>query len=148
MESIKNNTPIPESKISAEDFDNQFKEKEITIDGQTFRYVKIEPGEAISPQYVLFLGGFGAGAEEYRHEIKDLVLSGRKVLFANPLKGLEPQTDDAEIMDAYNLPQTIQYKVAEIIALLEYAEIRRCDVVCHSQGAAIGATRTSSSWFS
>ena len=128
-----------ELKITSEDFNKQFEKETAEVDGHTFEFTKVEPSETISDRWVVFLGGFGAGAEEYRAEIEDLARSGRKVFFLNPLKGIEMNQHDIEAIDEFNIPETIQRKTAEVLKALDSTGIERADFVGHSQGAILGS---------
>lgn len=139
-ESLLKISDTPEKdKISNEDFDEQFFVQKISVEGHEFSFVKVEPSEKISEQYVVFIGGFSAGAAEYKSEIKDLAKSGRKVFFINPLKGIEVPDHDHTQMQNFDVPPTIQMKTAEVLRALEIAGIQRADFVGHSQGAIISA---------
>lgn len=120
-------------------FDEQFIAQNVEVDGQSLEFVSVKPEEVISEQWVVFLGGFGAGAEEYRAEIEDLFDSGRKVLFINPLKGIEMDQDDIDALEAFDIPDTIKRKAAEILLVLEAVSIDRADFIGHSQGAILGS---------
>jgi hypothetical protein len=139
-ESLQKNSDAPEKeKISNEDFNEQFVVQKVSVEGHEFEFVKVMPPEKISEQFVVFIGGFGAGAEEYKAEIEDLAKSGRKVFFINPLKGMEARDNDIQTMEAFAIPDTIQMKTAEVLKALEIAGIQRADFVGHSQGAIVAA---------
>jgi pimeloyl-ACP methyl ester carboxylesterase len=133
-------TSSPQEKITESEFQSQFIEQSLQLNGAECVFVSIEPNEKISNQTVLFIGGFGAGAKEYFAEIQEIAKSGRKVLFLNPLQGISPNEADGSIMNEFAIPDTIQHKTAEVIAALEAFNLERVDMVCHSQGAVIGAT--------
>lgn len=95
----------------------------------------------ISDTPVLFIGGLGRTASAYKEEILDLVNSGRKVIFINPKKGIEAESDDEYLRaqgKAAFLPEVILNKTREIMMLVKRLGIDRADVVGHSQGAAVG----------
>ncbi len=120
-------------------FDEQFVSQKVEVDGRLLEFVSVKPEEIISEQWVVFLGGFGAGAEEYRAEVEDLFDSGRKVLFMNPLKGIEMEQGDIDALEAFDISDTIKSKAAEIIQVLEAAGIDRADFIGHSQGAILAS---------
>lgn len=137
----KEATQEKNSKISDDSFNEKFMTFTGEIERHSFEYARVKPeeGEEISDQWVVFLGGFGAGAEEYRAEIRDLVDSGRKVFFLNPTKGMEMDPGDVELLEGFDIPETIQMKTAEVLKALEYAGIDRADFIGHSQGAILGS---------
>ncbi len=141
MESIKNTSKSEAQEsnqmISDEEFETQFIEQTIEVGGNELRYVAIEPSETISDEYVVYVGGFSMGPGVYKQEIKGLAQSGRKVLFLNPLKGIEVAKTDLEKFEEFNLPDTIKNKTSEALMLLDHLAISRADFVGHSQGAII-----------
>ncbi len=120
-------------------FEKQFVEETITINGESISFTKVEAHNPITPQYVVLVGGFALDAKGYKAELKNLVDSGRNILFTNPLKGTEISSKDAIAMKEFNLPNTIQRKVAEVLSLLDGQNIKRADIVGHSQGAIIAS---------
>ena len=144
MESIKNTSKseVQESNqmISDEEFETQFVEQTIEVGGNELRYVAMEPSETISDEYVVYVGGFSMGPGVYKQEIKGLAQSGRKVLFLNPLKGVEATQADSKKFEEFDLPGTIQNKTSEALMLLDHLAIGRADFVGHSQGAIIATT--------
>lgn len=128
-----------EEMISDEEFERQFKVQEIDIEGHKVRFVEIKPPETITDQYIVYIRGFLAGEEVYRHEIENLAKSGRNILYLNPVKGLEADNGDRVRMEEFEIPETIQSKATEVTKLLHHLGISRADFVGHSQGAVVGA---------
>jgi pimeloyl-ACP methyl ester carboxylesterase len=139
VESFENTPPAEKVYISEEDFEKQFVERTTTIDGHDIHFAIIEPKEAISSQYVVYIGGLGHEFGAYKEEIRDIVRSGRGVVFLNPLKGFPPSDEDHAKLNEWDIPATMQNKAAETLALLNHVKISRADVVGHSQGATVGA---------
>lgn len=139
MERLPLQSVHPREKIPILDFNEQFVKQTVSAEGHTFEFVKVIPKEIISERYVIYIGGLGSGAEAYRSEIENLAQSGRKVFFINPTKGIQASETDAEAMQTFNMPVTIQMKTAEVLKVLELANIHRADIVGYSQGAVVSA---------
>lgn len=129
----------PNPKISEEEFGRQFEEqKSITIDGKTIFYHAVEPADPVSERWVLYIGGFRTTADNYKNQIKDLAVAGSRVLFTNPMEGIEAPEDEA--LTQAGVPQVIQNKAREVAALIGALKLGVVDVVGHSQGGVVAAS--------
>lgn len=122
--------------ITEEDFKRQFSEEhEIEIEGQeSIFYTAVIPENPTSEDWVVYVGGFGQGKDSYLDEIKNVAQSGRKIIFTNPIRGIENE----EVVEAlHDVPDTIIAKSAAVQRILEEVGAGKVDFVGHSQGAAV-----------
>ena len=96
--SLKNSN---EEIISIDDFEKLLDEKFITSESN-IEYSRVTPENLTIDRPVIYIGGFGQGVRTYSNELYDLFLSGRDVIFANPIRGVEGEKS-AELESFKNL---------------------------------------------
>lgn len=123
--------------ISQEEFNRQFTiEHTLSIGESEVTYSSVAPSETISDDWVVYVGGFSQGKDSYLAELYNLAQSGRKVVFTNPLKGIQ-EHDFVDALEGYNLPDTIPAKALAVKAVIDHLGGETVDLVGHSQGAAV-----------
>jgi pimeloyl-ACP methyl ester carboxylesterase len=131
-----NNEEIP----SIEEFEKRLNEK-FTTSENGIEYSRVTPENLTTDRPVIYIGGFGQGVRTYSHELYDLFLSGRDVIFANPIHGVEGEKslELESLKERHSLPDIITDKVAAIEEIITDIDTQKIDLVGHSQGGAVAA---------
>jgi pimeloyl-ACP methyl ester carboxylesterase len=133
---------LSEICISEESFEKQFEkdktirsEKGGPIQGEVM-YTKVTPETLKYETPVVYIGGFSQGKESYKADLKDLVESGREVIFSNPIKGYDVSEDPTykDFQEKYNIPDVVMSKMAAVEEIIKAEGINRLELEGHSQG--------------
>ena len=102
-------------------------------------YTKVTPEILKYDTPVICLGGLSQSSGTYEQEIKDLVMSGREVIFSNPIKGFEVSEDSEyeEFKEKYQIPDVIMSKMAAVEMIIKDENIHEFELDGHSQGGLI-----------
>lgn len=135
--------PASELKKISGEYAKNFKEPEyFDFENHEIKYYEFSPKQdLISQKPIIFIGGFGKDAGAYQKEILKLVISGRKVIFVNPLYGIKIKNKSSLFEERGNmkdLPEVIKNKTNELLAVVQHLNIENADVVGHSQGGVLG----------
>ncbi len=139
IEGFKGNPErIEKERISQESFERQFQEEHsIEVEGEVIPFTTVVPEEPTSEDWVVYVGGFSQGKDSYLSEIQNLAQAGRKVLFVNPLKGVEMTKDEIQTDTLSAVPKSILSKAKAVQEVLSSVGAQNIDIVGHSQGAAV-----------
>lgn len=124
--------------ISREEFERQLgRSEKQEIGGQKIEVTTILPESLSDETWVVMLGGIATGPKTYTDELYEIAVSGRKILFLNPDKGIDASQEDEKYFAKFSVPQTIVVKTALVKEILQEMDIEDADIVGHSQGAII-----------
>jgi len=124
--------------ITEEDFKRQFVEQSVEIEGHKVHFTRVTPFEKRFEEPVIYVGGFSTPATVYR-ELQYHAQQGREVIFTNPTRGMLGKEASDASFEKLQVAETIQAKANEVAALLKDLDMKRVNVVGHSQGGAVGA---------
>lgn len=91
------------------------------------------PKKLSSEDWVVYVGGFGQGKDSYLDEIRSLALTGRKILYVNPTRGIGGENEKSSV----HVPDTIHNKSRALDKILKTVGAEQVDFIGHSQGAAV-----------
>lgn len=126
--------------MSHESFDEQLNDvNKVETEKGILEYVVIEPERYSAKSAVLFVGGFGQGKDTYTDEMFNLCNEGRKVLYANPIRGFDTsEIDDLNSLgEKFNISDTVLAKANELETVLQNENLEEVDLIGHSQGALV-----------